>query len=236
MAEQLNLIHLENNSIFDQLLLEEALLRGDDRNFCIINRGSPPAIVMGISGKPEKLIDRQRYEQNPIPLIRRFSGGGTVVIDSSTLFITFIFNKADTPLVNYPNEIMQWTEQFYRPIFPTGFMLRENDYVIGNRKFGGNAQSITKNRWLHHTSLLWSFNPHLMQLLTIPEKRPEYRQSRDHLDFLMTLDAYYGTPEELIEALKTCLSNQFELQDQKIDRTELLNRDYRKTTALFTVL
>eukprot|EP00968_Pinguiococcus_pyrenoidosus_P003776 scaffold251_cov230-Pinguiococcus_pyrenoidosus.AAC.7 len=34
-------------------------------------------------------------------------------------------------------------------------VLVENDYVVGDRKFGGNAQSITSGRWLHHTSFLF---------------------------------------------------------------------------------
>ena len=46
--------------IYDQLLLEEALLRSDTRNWCIISEGSPPAIVMGISGKKHELIDCAR--------------------------------------------------------------------------------------------------------------------------------------------------------------------------------
>lgn len=44
-------------AIFDVLRLEEALFRRDDRHWCVITQGSDPAVVMGISGKPEKLID-----------------------------------------------------------------------------------------------------------------------------------------------------------------------------------
>lgn len=45
------LLHLQKVPILRQLLLEEALLRADTRNWCIINNGtSVPAIVMGISG------------------------------------------------------------------------------------------------------------------------------------------------------------------------------------------
>ncbi len=49
------------------------------------------------------------------------------------------------------------------------------DYTFGERKFGGNAQAITKQRWLHHTSLLWDFDPENMALLKHPERVPEYR-------------------------------------------------------------
>ncbi len=51
-----HLLQLQNMPILEQLRLEEALLRADDRNWILINRGSPPAIVMGISGKPINCI------------------------------------------------------------------------------------------------------------------------------------------------------------------------------------
>ncbi len=45
------LLRLHKVPILRQLLLEEALLRADSSNWCIINNGtSVPAIVMGISG------------------------------------------------------------------------------------------------------------------------------------------------------------------------------------------
>jgi hypothetical protein len=47
--------------------------------------------------------------------------------------------------------------------------------VFGHRKFAGNAQAITKGRWLHHTSFLWDFQGELMRLLKHPSRAPEYR-------------------------------------------------------------
>lgn len=45
------LLSLRGFHILRQLRLEEALLRADSGNYCIINDGTPdPAIVMGISG------------------------------------------------------------------------------------------------------------------------------------------------------------------------------------------
>ena len=46
-----NILRLRGHPILQQLQLEEALLRADKANWCIINDGTPsPAIVMGISG------------------------------------------------------------------------------------------------------------------------------------------------------------------------------------------
>ena len=50
--------------------------------------------------------------------------------------------------------------------------------MFGERKFGGNAQAITSKRWLHHTSLLWDYDPANMGVLTNPKKQPAYRQVR----------------------------------------------------------
>ena len=52
------------------------------------------------------------------------------------------------------------------------------DYTFGERKFGGNAQAITKQRWLQHTSLLWDFDPANMALLKHPANVPDYRAVR----------------------------------------------------------
>ena len=55
------------------------------------------------------------------------------------------------------------------------------DYVYDENKFGGNAQAITKQRWLHHTSFLWDFQEARMALLQHPARVPAYRKVRlDH--------------------------------------------------------
>ena len=93
---------------------------------------------------------------------------------------------------------MQWsTERLYAPVFsdfmgaatgaPPTFALREHDYCLSDLKVGGNAQTISRDRWVHHTSFLWSFSEARMGLLRLPEKRPEYRRDRPHGEFLTTL-------------------------------------------------
>jgi len=52
---------------------------------------------------------------------------------------------------------------------------RRTDYTFGEQKFGGNAQAITKQRWLHHTSFLWDFDDCNMALLKHPSRVPKYR-------------------------------------------------------------
>ena len=45
--------------------------------------------------------------------------------------------------------------------------MQENDYLFGTNKIGGNAQSIIKDRWAHHTSFLWDYKPERMNYLQV---------------------------------------------------------------------
>jgi lipoate-protein ligase A len=193
--------------IFAQLRLEEALLRCDSRSWCLLNAGSAasPAIVMGASGDARALVDgRAARACAPAPaLLRRFSGGGTVVVDGGTLLVSLVCNAADVrgrPL--YPREVMAWSaDAVYAPALaalgvpaaaaaggsPAGFSLREHDYCVGARKFGGNAQSLSRARWVHHTSVLWAVDAARMRALRMPARRPAYRADRAHADFVVPL-------------------------------------------------
>lgn len=66
---------------------------------------------------------------------------------------------------------MDWSGSFYTNVFNrigvTSFALRENDYVFGDQKFAGNAQSFSSDRMLHHTSFLWDFEDRMMEALKV---------------------------------------------------------------------
>lgn len=86
-------------------------------------------VVDAVVRKPEALIDIGAAKAAGVQVIKRFTGGGTVVVDHNTTFCTLIFNAADVKDVEcYPRPVMQWSEGFYRPVFaPHGdFSLREH--------------------------------------------------------------------------------------------------------------
>lgn len=60
-------------------------------------------------------------------------------------------------------------------LFFDGFKNVAVDYVLGDKKFGGNAQSIIKDRFLHHTSFLWDYQDFRMAYLKLPQRAPTYR-------------------------------------------------------------
>jgi len=229
-----HLLRLKAYPIFEQLLLEERLLRSHLGNWCLINEGSTPAIVMGISGKKEELVDCARAAENKIPLIKRFSGGGTVFVDEGTLFVTFICQKQLHDFPAYPEPIMKWTEQIYSQAFQhPGFRLKENDFVIEDRKFGGNAQYIKKDRWLHHTSFLWDYTPEKMHYLLHPKKTPSYRAGRSHEEFLCRLSEYFSDKEKLISSIIGEIEKRFPLKEISLEEVlSNITDSARQSTSL----
>jgi lipoate-protein ligase A len=183
-----NLLKFENLSIQKQLELEKRLLKEESENYLLINLGSEKTIVMGISQKPEEVVDLELAKSCNIPLIKRFSGGGTVIVDPNTIFVTFIFDESILNAPLYPKNILNWTKDFfYNALEIDDFDLRGNDFTLGNKKIGGNAQYLKKGRFLQHTSFLWDYEEKNMDFLLHPPKEPEYRQKRSHKDFLTKL-------------------------------------------------
>lgn len=229
---KINFCLLENTPIFKQLQIEEALLRADNENWCILNIGSPKSIVMGLSSKMDELLEKSLIERDQIPIIQRFSGGGTVIVDENTLFGTFIFQAKEHFISPFPKPILDWTASFYKEALAIpSFALEENDYVVGSRKIGGNAQYIRQSRWLHHTTFLFDFEPTSMNYLKNPPRQPKYRQNRSHADFLTTLKPFMqksAFPEKILSHLKTHFTVEEKLPPS-------LFEDHRKSTQYIQI-
>lgn len=223
-------IELSNRPIYEQLQLEEGLLRSSQDNFVIVNKGSPEALVLGISQKFENEVNYIKWEKNPIPVIKRYSGGGAVVVDASTFFVSFIMNSSNKSRQN-PESIHNHVLPWYQPLFKhANITLRENDYVIGSKKVGGNAQSITRSRWVHHTTFLYQTSWDLMQLLNLPIKQPDYRQKRTHTDFCQRLDKSFNSMDEMVDLLKIGVESAFEVKEVIQNPWEIIDgKEFRRS-------
>ncbi|KAM0893750.1 hypothetical protein ACQ4PT_024913 [Festuca glaucescens] len=234
----MRLVTMGGAPIMQQLHLEERLLRRTSDNWCIVNDGAaPPTIVMGVSGKVSELVEIQPVLQDRVPVIRRFSGGGTVIVDQGTVFVTFICNKtAVAGLQPFPRDIMTWTGQLYGKVFRGNgeFHLRENDYAFSHRKFGGNAQSITKDRWVHHTSFLWDYDVKNMSYLKNPQRAPEYRQARNHTDFLCRMSEYMSSRSDFTEGITAALGDHFTVQHTELETALSDDHEFAPSTKLLS--
>lgn len=85
-------------------------------------------IVMGIGGKAKKLLNFRNVIDDQFLVVKRFSGGGTVVMDDNAIWTTLIAGRRGTKEEEsegqeilckpYPRDIMKWTAKaVYGPAF-----------------------------------------------------------------------------------------------------------------------
>lgn len=157
------------------------------------------------------MLFTDKVKNDKIPVIKRYSGGGTVICDKDTFFISFILNKIVLPpKLRWPTTLIEYYGNFYKEIFDElskkypllpEFNLKENDYILGDKKFGGNAMCFSKTRMVHHTSFLFNYSKENMKYLQNPLKQPQYRSNRDHTDFLVPLNKYLPSSDVLKESV-----------------------------------
>uniref|UniRef100_A0A2P2KE55 Uncharacterized protein n=1 Tax=Rhizophora mucronata TaxID=61149 RepID=A0A2P2KE55_RHIMU len=90
------------------------------------------------------------------------------------------------------------------------------DYVFGDCKFGRNAQSITKTRWMHHSSFIWNYEIRNMAYLKIPARAPKYRMARDHAEFVCRMKEYLPRSDFFKKTLKA-LETHFTMKPVNLD-------------------
>ncbi len=222
--------------IFKQLQLEEALLRNCKKNVCIINSEVPEAVVLGISRNPEEDLHLPALKTDNIPIIKRYSGGGTVFVDKNSLFVTWIINSTEP--MSSSQDLMNWTYSIYSPMFPEEFSINENDYTFGEKKIAGNAQYIQRFRWVHHTTFLWDMDiDKLARYLPVPKKQPSYRKQRLHQDFLTTIQPWFPTKESFFDKVQESASSIFLWEDlSEHELRQLFEKPHRKSTKLLSNL
>jgi lipoate-protein ligase A len=205
---QMKLFNFSFPSPEENLAADEALLdwceesNGEE----ILRFWESPAYfaVVGYANKIAVEVNVANCEAKKIPILRRCSGGGTVLQGRGCLNYALILRiEENSPLTGITNAnkfIMERNRSAIQSLFPA-FEIQPSvynfstisirgctDLAIGDSKFSGNSQRRHKNFLLFHGTFLLDFNLALIEyFLKMPSKQPDYRQSRNHMAFLMNL-------------------------------------------------
>jgi len=142
------------------------------------------AVVLGKGNRAAEWIDTEACSSDDVPVIRRDSGGGAVVIAAGCLNYTFVFSLQQRPAWN---DVARSFQEILEPIAEAlGASFRVPcDLVMDDRKAGGSAQRRTALSMLHHGTFLYDFDSGLAErYLRMPVRQPPYRRQRAHRDFL----------------------------------------------------
>lgn len=182
----------QHNLALDELLLEQAEhgIHGE-----VLRMWESPVhfVVLGAGSKPDLDVHMDACAASGIPVMRRASGGGTVLqgpgclnyalvldtrerpecatIDSTTRFVLGGISRAIHSLVGHSVELKG-----------------TSDLTAEGLKFSGNAQKRKRRFALFHGTILYGFDLALIsQFLKHPPRQPDYRGSRAHENFVRNL-------------------------------------------------
>ena len=166
-----------------------------------------PAVILGRFARPAQEVFADRCERDGVPVVRRFSGGGTVVIGPGCLNVSVVLDLQLHPeLVNVARSFDFVLSRIAAALAIEGLQIEgRTDLAIERRKVSGNAQRRGRRALVHHGTLLYDFDPMLAtRYLREPCRQPDYRAHRPHHDFIGRLPM----PRELLVArLSVALSD-----------------------------
>jgi lipoate-protein ligase A len=153
-----------------------------------------PMAVVGAGGSVAIDVNRTECEADGVPVLRRASGGGTVLLGPGCLGFSLILRTDREPGLHLiqpaTRYVMNRTRNAIRDLVPDAAVEGVSDLAVGGRKFSGSAQQRKRMHFLHHGTLLCGFDLNLVsRYLKAPERQPEYRDGRGHDEFLMNLPA-----------------------------------------------
>ena len=193
----MNVLDLTLPSPEQNLACDEALLDAcEDGDALEVLRFWEPRthfVVLGYSSRissDAKLVACRRAR---VPILRRVSGGGTVLQGPGCLNVTLILRaetrEALTTITGTTAFILERHRQALEPAVGRPVERRGlSDLAIGGVKFSGNAQRRKRGCVLFHGTFLLDFDLSLVdRLLAIPSRQPDYRRNRPHREFLMNL-------------------------------------------------
>ncbi len=152
-------------------------------------------IVMGLTGRAEEDVNSINTQKDNIPVLRRSSGGGTVLQGPGCLNYTLVLSKQKHPELNDLHKSYAWIsakiiEALRRAGFEAYFKPMSDLATSppSEKKFSGNAQRRGKHYILHHGTILYKFDLSLIsRYLNMPKDIPEYRKHRHHTDFVTNI-------------------------------------------------
>jgi lipoate-protein ligase A len=151
-------------------------------------------VVLGRIGHPEVDVNTLQTRKDNIPVLKRSSGGGTVVQGPGCLNYSLILSKQKHPELNDLRKSYQWISdkviEALRQAGVEAYFRPTSDLATGSseKKFSGNAQRRAKHYILHHGTILYNFDLSLIsRYLNMPQDIPEYRKARPHTDFVTNI-------------------------------------------------
>lgn len=209
MARPLRLLDLTLQTPEENLACDEALFLVSEQNegdgalrFWVPNR---VFVVVGYTNSVEREVQADVCRSLDVPILRRFTGGGTVVqmpgCLNYALALPYAGRAEFSTIASTTRFIMDIHRQALATLLGPASVTVEgiSDLALNGMKFSGNAQRRGIKALLFHGVFLCNADLQLIsRLLPFPSRSPTYRQHRPHAKFLTNIDI---PPDDLKRAI-----------------------------------
>ena len=156
------------------------------RERLLVWESAGPAVVVSRQGEPAAWVHGAACAARGVPLLRRESGGGAVVVGPGCLHVALVLSLDRRPWLADVGCSYDWLLGRVADVLAVdGIAVRASDLALRERKFAGHAQRRVRGALLHHGVLLYDFDLDLVDaLLPEPPRRPAWRGDRTHREFL----------------------------------------------------
>jgi lipoate---protein ligase len=162
-------------------------------------------VVLGYSSRIRSEVDLDSCRALGMPILRRCSGGGTVLQGPGCLNYALVLEIREGSSLTGISEanafIMNRNRNALNSLLDGKVLIQgHTDLTLGGLKFSGNSQRRKRHFLLFHGSFLLNLDFAVIdQTLPMPSQQPSYRRDRAHRDFLMNLNL----PADAVKAAMT---------------------------------
>jgi lipoate-protein ligase A len=204
----MRLLDLTLPTAAENLALDEALLLAAEESAAgeVLRLWESPtlAVVLGAGGAVAIDVNAAACEADRVPILRRPSGGGTVLLGPGCLCFSLVLSYDHAAGLNEIRSsnayVLARVARALHTVFPAS-LEGTSDLVANGLKVSGNAQQRKRTHFLHHGTLLCGFDVACMaKYLNAPERQPEYRRNRTHAEFVANLPLTVAEAKRLLVA------------------------------------
>jgi lipoate---protein ligase len=155
-------------------------------------------VVLGRSSDPRLEVNLDACRAQRVPVLRRASGGGTVLAGPGCLMYAVVLSYADhadaRDISAAHRLVLTRMADALLPLAPGINLAGTSDLAFHRgdllQKFSGNSLRCKRKHFLYHGTLLYDFDlDRVTQLLAQQTREPVYRAGRTHRAFLANLPA-----------------------------------------------
>lgn len=211
----------------ENLACDEALLdgceEGDPDEILRFWEPRQHFVVLGYSNKVAAEVNLDSCQSLGFPVLRRCSGGGTVLQGPGCLNYALILRiregSATANITEANAFIMNRNRNALNTLLGGEALIQgHTDLTLRGLKFSGNSQRRRRKFLLFHGSILLGLDLALVEkALRMPSKQPSYRRHRAHTDFLTNLSLKADAVKEAMKQVWGANEMLGEIPEERIE-------------------